>query len=169
MSETPSPLKSPTPATFQACEGTVLTACGVAELAERQITFLPSLLLRQRTSDRPSPLKSPMPATFHVCCGTVLTTCGVAELAESQTAFLPSTPLRQRMSDRASPLKSRSGAPRGTLAARNAATMAMVCARARALSARSATPQGWPPQTVIAGLEKTRYPLCPGRRKDMMV
>src|SRR5689334_13559660 len=41
-----------------------VVACGLAELAERQIVFAPVLVLRQRMSERPSLLKSQRGATM---------------------------------------------------------------------------------------------------------
>ena len=61
MSETPSPLKSPTPTTCQALLATVAVACCVPLLAERQIVFWPVAVLRHRMSETPSPLKSFLP------------------------------------------------------------------------------------------------------------
>src|SRR3546814_3454168 len=58
MSDTPSPLKSPTPTSFHACSVTPTTACSVERFPDFQIVLLPVLVLRHRMSDTLSPLKS---------------------------------------------------------------------------------------------------------------
>ena len=51
MSDLPSPLKSPVPATNQRLLGIAVTVCTVDRLADRQIAFDPLDVLRQRMSD----------------------------------------------------------------------------------------------------------------------
>src|SRR4029077_16506625 len=72
-SASPSPLKSPIPATLQEESGVIGLPCDVtkfdAAICEPFICHsvsVPVVLCRHRMSVWPSPLKSPMPATLHV-------------------------------------------------------------------------------------------------------
>ena len=67
MSDLPSPLKSPTPATCQAVSArpsaTLVRPAGAVHQPDRDS----AVALRQRMSDLPSPLKSPVPTICQAC------------------------------------------------------------------------------------------------------
>src|SRR5579871_4650955 len=80
MSDLPSPLKSPTPATLQLASGFIAAPPDVASaLALIVVPFMvqsvtsPVVVLRHSTSRLPSPLKSPIPATVHEAFGVAAT------------------------------------------------------------------------------------------------
>src|SRR5437762_3514035 len=107
MSERPSPLKSPIPATCQLTPGLprlVLESSVAPFICHSAV--VPSSL-RNRMSERPSLLKSPIPATFQLAPGLprlVLESSVPPFICYSE--IVPSS-LRHRMSERPSPLKSR--------------------------------------------------------------
>src|SRR3546814_16273266 len=67
MSDTPSPSKSPTPATLYACSSTLTTACSVERYPDFQILLATVLVLRPMMSDTTSPLKSTNTTLDHSC------------------------------------------------------------------------------------------------------
>src|SRR5688572_15114139 len=105
MSALPSPLKSPSPATFQARLVTPVTDWLCENWPERHSTLAPVVLLRHRMSALPSPLKSPTP-TGCQSIATLELPCAVALLADSQMVLVPELVLRQKTSALPSPLKS---------------------------------------------------------------
>src|SRR3546814_12219381 len=89
MSDTPSPSKSPTPATLYACSSTLTTACSVERSPDFQLVLPPVLVLRHRMSDTPSPFNSPTPTMVHASLVPPTTPSSVERFLASQIVFLP--------------------------------------------------------------------------------
>src|SRR6478672_5884040 len=146
ISDTPSLSKSPIPTIFQSRFVTAINVFAVDELPEYQMAFEPVRVFLQRMSETWSPLKSPAPMTFQLPSpATVATGLREVATAPSQIVFSPLATLRQRTSDRPSPSKSWLRIVYNTALARNVATVGIVCASVRALSACD-EPHTAPPQ-----------------------